>query len=200
MSSGQYLDASKATEVLRKMGSDGLSVEELMDLQHSGGLTYNDFLILPGYIDFPAHAVKLESKITKKITIKTPFMSSPMDTVTEADMAINMALLGGVGVLHHNCSIEEQVAMVRKVKTFENGFIVDPMILTPEHTVDDVRQIKATKGFCGIPITGECLPYFMCAGLCYDEIKYLITFVLPNWNINLSLWKIFSELRDQHYS
>ena len=61
---------------------DGLNAEELMNPTLSGGLTYNDFLILPGYVDFGADQVNLETKITKKITIKTPFISSPMDTVT----------------------------------------------------------------------------------------------------------------------
>ena len=96
--------------------ADGLTVDELMNPQISGGLTYNDFLILPGYIDFPASKVDLTTQITKKISIKTPFMSSPMDTVTETDMAIHMALNGGLGVIHHNCTIKEQAAMVRKVK------------------------------------------------------------------------------------
>lgn len=87
------LDYTQANEFLReKFSQDGLSAEELMDSKLHGGLTYNDFLILPGFIDFPASAVSLESRITKKIALKTPLISSPMDTVTETDMAINMAV------------------------------------------------------------------------------------------------------------
>ncbi|KAJ3211048.1 inosine-5'-monophosphate dehydrogenase [Dinochytrium kinnereticum] len=133
--------------------SDGLSAEELFDEQLSGGLTYNDFLILPGYIDFRADEVSLESRITKRISIKTPFLSSPMDTVTETHMAIHMALNGGLGVIHHNCSVEEQAEMVRKVKKFENGFITDPLCLKPTDRVEQVLAIKQKFGFCGIPIT-----------------------------------------------
>ncbi|CAG8526757.1 1099_t:CDS:2 [Diversispora eburnea] len=118
-----------------------------MDLHSNGGLTYNDFLILPGYVGFPSSEVTFETKVTRNITLKTPFMSSPMDTVTEADMAINMALLGGVGVIHNNCSPDEQAEMVLKVKKFENGFITDPVCLTPNHTVADVIRIKAQSGY-----------------------------------------------------
>ncbi|KXN73494.1 IMP dehydrogenase [Conidiobolus coronatus NRRL 28638] len=149
----QYLDPTTALEVLKEQGSDGLTVDQLMDPQISGGLTYNDFLVLPGFIDFPAHDVALDTKFTRNITLKTPFVSSPMDTVTEADMAVNMALLGGVGVIHYNCTPEQQAAMVRSVKKFENGFISDPIVLSPKHTVGDVRDIKTKYGFCGIPIT-----------------------------------------------
>jgi len=96
--SSTLLDCKRATELLReKFSPDGLSAEELMDSKVHGGLTYNDFLILPGFIDFPASAVSLESKITKKIALKTPLISSPMDTVTETDMAINMAVLLSYG-------------------------------------------------------------------------------------------------------
>ncbi|KAI9251346.1 inosine-5'-monophosphate dehydrogenase [Phascolomyces articulosus] len=152
--SHQILDPAQAAAELTKYTSrDGLSVEQLLDAQLSGGLTYNDFLILPGFIDFPAHIASLESKITKNITLRTPLMSSPMDTVTETDMAISMALLGGIGIIHHNCSAEEQADMVRKVKKFENGFILDPVVLSPNHTVADVKAIKEKSGFCGIPIT-----------------------------------------------
>jgi IMP dehydrogenase len=87
-----YLDPKQATKHLNEYSPDGLSADEIMDSRANGGLTYNDFLILPGYIDFLASEVSLESRVTRNIVLKTPFMSSPMDTVTETDMAINMAV------------------------------------------------------------------------------------------------------------
>ncbi|KAG6898021.1 hypothetical protein C0992_007017 [Termitomyces sp. T32_za158] len=149
-----YLDPSTAFEVLKSYPrKDGLSAADLMDSRVHGGLTYNDFLLLPGKIDFPASDVVTETRITRNVALKTPFLSSPMDTVTEAPMAIAMALLGGVGVIHHNQSPDAQAAMVRAVKRHENGFITDPVVLSPSHLVEDVLDIKARLGFCGIPIT-----------------------------------------------
>ncbi|KAM7209355.1 IMP dehydrogenase/GMP reductase [Naviculisporaceae sp. PSN 640] len=152
--SPKALDYTTAEEVLKEYQSrDGLSVQELMDSKAQGGLTYNDFLILPGYIGFPASAVQLDSKITKRITLKTPFVSSPMDTVTEHDMAIHMALQGGVGVIHHNCSPDEQADMVRKVKRYENGFILDPVVIKRDTTVGEAKALKEKWGFGGFPVT-----------------------------------------------
>jgi IMP dehydrogenase len=78
-----------------------------------------------------------------------------MDTVTEHSMAIHMALLGGLGVVHHNCSAEDQAEMVRKVKRFENGFILDPVVLGPNTTVGEAKQLKEKWGFGGFPVTGR---------------------------------------------
>ncbi|CDK24153.1 unnamed protein product [Kuraishia capsulata CBS 1993] len=150
-----FADYSKALDLLKEYPTkDGLDVKTLMDSAARGGLTYNDFLVLPGKIDFPSSIVSLDSKLTKKISLRTPFVSSPMDTVTEANMAIHMALLGGIGIIHHNCTADEQAAMVRKVKKYENGFINDPVVVGPTITVGEVRSMGQQYGFTSFPVTG----------------------------------------------
>ncbi len=131
----------------------GMAAAELFRTEQ--GITYDDFIMLPGYISFPLSDVELDAKLTREITLKRPLVSSPMDTVTESKMAIYMALLGGIGFIHYNNAVEEQVAEVRRAKTFENGFISDPVVLSPEHRISDVDAIKEKYGFSGVPITED---------------------------------------------
>ncbi len=136
------------------MKPDGLTAAELFD-RSPYALTYNDIILMPGMIDFGPDDVDLSTKVTRDITLRRPLVSSPMDTVTEHQMAIALALQGGIGVIHYNCSVEEQARQVRKVRRFENGFILDPKVLSPDDTVADVRAIKRQHGFSGIPVTAD---------------------------------------------
>ncbi|TPX17194.1 uncharacterized protein E0L32_003312 [Thyridium curvatum] len=150
----KFLDYKNAEAALKEYSNlDGLSIQELMDSKVHGGLTYNDFLLQPGYIGFPASEVTLDSPVTKRISLRTPFVSSPMDTVTEHEMAIHMALQGGLGVIHHNCSPDAQADMVRKVKRYENGFIMDPVVIKRDTTVGEAKALKEKWGFGGFPVT-----------------------------------------------
>lgn len=132
---------------------DGLTAQSLFS--QGTGYTYGDFILLPGHIDFAADDVELSSPLTRDITLKTPFASSPMDTVTESEMAIAMALHGGIGFIHYNNTIEEQAAHVRRVKRFKNGFITEPMTLSPNQTIADLDVIKQQFGFSSVPITED---------------------------------------------
>ena len=132
---------------------DGFPAEDFFGDQQ--GLTYDDFILMPGHISFGVHDVDLETSLTRNIRIRVPCVSSPMDTVTESDMAIYMALLGGIGIIHYNNTIEQQAALVRRVKRFENGFIQEPVVLSPDHHITDIERIKRELGFSGVPITED---------------------------------------------
>lgn len=132
---------------------DGCSGEELFE--GATGITYRDYLVLPGFIDFHSSEVDLSTALTRNIRIQRPMVSSPMDTVTEDRMAIALALLGGIGIVHYNNSISEQTEIVERVKRFKNGFITDPITLSPENSIADIHRIKERFGFSGIPITED---------------------------------------------
>jgi IMP dehydrogenase len=117
--------------------------------------TYDDLIMMPGHIDFGLNDIDISSDLTRNIKLQAPFVSSPMDTVTESGMAITMALQGGIGIIHSNMSPEEQAAEVRKVKKFKNGFITDPICLSPDHSAEDVFLTKKKLGFSSFPITQD---------------------------------------------
>lgn len=119
------------------------------------GLTFDDVLLEPGYSEIMPASCNLSSSLTRNISLNIPVVSSPMDTVTSADMAIAMAQLGGIGIIHKNMSLEEQAQEVYRVKRSEHGIIVDPVTLPPETSVSEARRIMDERNIGGLPITIE---------------------------------------------
>jgi IMP dehydrogenase len=119
------------------------------------GLTFDDVLLEPRYSEVVPSEVDVSTRLTKRISLNIPFLSSPMDTVTEAEMAIALAQEGGIGIIHKNMPIERQMEEVEKVKRSANGIISNPATLSPKETVDHAREIMAQHNVSGLPITQE---------------------------------------------
>jgi IMP dehydrogenase len=117
------------------------------------GLTFDDVLLKPAESSILPSQADTRTRVTREITLNIPILSSAMDTVTEADMAIVMAQLGGLGVLHRNLGVEEQASAVRAVKRFESGMVVNPITMTPDETLADALELMARHKISGIPVT-----------------------------------------------
>jgi IMP dehydrogenase len=115
-------------------------------------LTYDDVLLVPAFSEVLPRDVRIESKFTRNITLKTPIISSAMDTVTEATMAIAMAQDGGIGVLHKNMTAEKQAMEVRKVKRAESGMIMDPVTLAADALIGEAKKLMSEYRIGGIPV------------------------------------------------
>lgn len=135
---------------------DGHSAQDIFENANGrSGYTYDDLICLPGHISFGVHEVSLQSSFTRNIKLNTPIVSSPMDTVTEAKTAIAMALEGGIGIIHSNLTVEDQVKEVMKVKKFESGFIMDPICVSPMTRLEELDDLRRKHGFTGFPVTED---------------------------------------------
>jgi IMP dehydrogenase len=117
------------------------------------GITFDDVLLEPAYSDVIPKEVDVRTQLTANIRLNIPIVSSPMDTVTESELAIALAQEGGIGMIHRNMSVERQTREVDKVKRSENGIITDPITLPPDETVGTARRIMEQHNVGGVPIT-----------------------------------------------
>lgn len=127
-----------------------MSLSNLTEIQE--GLTYDDVLLVPAYSQVLPNQVRLNSKITRNITVNTPIVSAAMDTVTESNLAIAIAQQGGIGVVHKNMTIAAQALQVRKVKRSESGMILDPVTLSENASVSDALALMRENKIGGIPV------------------------------------------------
>jgi len=118
-------------------------------------LTYDDVSLVPAHSTILPKDVNLETRLTRDLKLKLPILSAAMDTVTEARLAIAMAQLGGMGIIHKNLSLEQQAAEVAKVKKFEAGVIRDPITVGPETSIRDVLALTQAHNISGVPVVGS---------------------------------------------
>ena len=121
-------------------------------------LTFDDILLIPGYSEITPDAVDISTWLTPSIPLKTPLLSAAMDTVTESAMAISMARMGGIGIIHKNMPAEKQRLEVEKVKKSESGMILDPITVSPRNSVQEALDLMSDFRVSGLPVVdGECL-------------------------------------------
>jgi IMP dehydrogenase len=116
------------------------------------GLTFDDVLLEPGPSEIMPADADVSTKLTRDISLNIPLTSSAMDTVTESRLAIAMAQAGGLGILHRNMTVEEQADMVREVKRYESGMVINPVTITPQTTLGEIRAIVAKRKISGFPV------------------------------------------------
>ncbi|MFN7619887.1 MAG: IMP dehydrogenase [bacterium] len=116
------------------------------------GLTFDDVLLEPGPSEIMPADADVSTQLTRDIRLKIPLTSSAMDTVTESRLAIAMAQAGGLGILHRNMTVEEQADMVREVKRYESGMVINPVTITPQTTLGEIRAIVAKRKISGFPV------------------------------------------------
>ncbi|WP_296402979.1 IMP dehydrogenase [Psychrobacter sp.] len=118
-------------------------------------LTFDDVLLLPAYSNVLPKSASLTTRLTDEISLNLPIISAAMDTVTESQMAITMAQLGGLGIVHKNMDIDRQAMQVRRVKKFEAGTVVDPITVTPDITVGELLRITKENNISGVPVVEQ---------------------------------------------
>ena len=123
-----------------------------MDKLKQKALTFDDVLLLPSYSDFLPSEANTESKLSKNISLKIPLISAAMDTVTESRMAIALAEAGGIGIIHKNNSIKEQAALVRSVKKYESGIVRDPVTISSNKSIGELKQLTSELSISGMPV------------------------------------------------
>ena len=134
-----------------------------MEKVHKEALTFDDVLVIPMHSDVLPKEVSLKTKFTKNINLNLPFCSAAMDTVTESKMAIALASLGGIGIIHKNNSPEEQALQVKSVKKFESGIVRDPISIKSTNTIEELRQLTSELKISGMPVVDG------------DELKGIVT-------------------------
>src|SRR3954462_10885816 len=140
------------------MDAERFGLEEELTLPEKfakEGLTFDDVLLVPSESAVLPNEVSTTTRLTRKISLEIPIVSAAMDTVTEARLAIALAREGGIGILHRNLAIEEQVAEVDKVKRSESGMIVEPVTLPPDARVSDALALMARYHISGVPVTDD---------------------------------------------
>jgi len=146
--------------------------QTMMDRIVYQGITFDDILLEPGYSEVVPKDVDVRTQLTRSIRLNIPILSSPMDTVTESELAIALASEGGIGIIHKNLSIPNQTREVDKVKRSENGVITDPITLPPDATVATARRIMQEHHISGVPITvGD--DKILCGILTRRDLKFL---------------------------
>ena len=126
-----------------------------MDKVKAKALTFDDVLLVPSYCDFLPSQASVKTSLTKNIDINLPLLSAAMDTVTEYRMAIALAEAGGMGILHKNCSIQEQSNAVRNVKKYESGVVRDPITISSKQTIGQLKQLTGELNISGMPVVDD---------------------------------------------